>query len=132
VSEEKTLDEHDVTEIVPEILLVQTKSEILGRILKLPKPTVDSIIYKYSDPQEQLIHVIDTFVNQVHPKPTWRAIVDALKNPLINLPHLAEEIKQRHCPHLEEGRHFPCSNLGRFGGNATHAMMITHMPFLHG
>ena len=95
---EKILDAQDVAEVVREILVVQNKSETLGRVLKLPKVTVDRIIQQYCNPQDRLLHIIDEFVKQVEPSPTWRAIVDALKNPLIDEPRLAREIEGKFCP----------------------------------
>ena len=77
---------------------MRTKSDLLGRILKLPAATVDSIHLQYSDPQKCLFCVIDEFVKQVEPPPTWRVIVEALRNPLIGHSHLAQEIERKHCP----------------------------------
>ena len=84
--------------IVAQILDVQTKSKIFGRVLKLPPHTVDRIHVQYSDPEKCLFQVMDEFVKQVEPRPTWRAIVNALKDPLIGLTSLAEEIEGKHCP----------------------------------
>ena len=81
-----------------QILDVQTKSELFGRVLKLPAHTVDRIHKLYRDPEECLFQVMDEFVKQVEPRPTWRAIVNALRNPLIGLTSLAEEIENKHCP----------------------------------
>ena len=38
------------------------------------------------------------FTKQAEPKPTWRAIVAALRNPVVNLPQLAIRIEAKHCP----------------------------------
>ena len=88
----------DVPGIVAQILDVQTKSKIFGRVLKLPAHTVDRIHVQYSDPEECLFQVMDEFVKQVEPRPTWRAIVNALRNPLIGLTSLAEKMESIHCP----------------------------------
>ena len=102
-----TLDAQDVVEVVREIRVVQNKSETLGRILKLPKVTVDSISQEYSNPQDRLFRVIDEFVKQVEPSPTWRTIVDALKNPLVDEPRLAREIEGKFCPLTPEETGMP-------------------------
>ena len=78
-----------------QILDVQTKSKIFGRVLKLPASTVDRIHVQYSDPEECLFQVMDEFVKQVEPRPTWRAIVNALRNPLIGFTNLVEEIEYK-------------------------------------
>ena len=92
---DKTLDQRDVADVVREIIDVQTKSEILGRVLKLSKTKVGSIHHQRSDTQKCLIDVIDEFVTQLEPRPTWRVIVNALKNPLIGQTRLAEEIEKK-------------------------------------
>ena len=92
------MNQDDVPKVVCEILEVQTKSKTFGRVLGLPKVTVDSIHQQNSDPQEQLLGIIDEFVKQVEPSPTWRVIVEALRNPLIGHPSLAQKIEHKYCP----------------------------------
>ena len=95
--EDRILVRDDVPGIVAQILDVQTKSKIFGRVLKLPASTVDGIHMQYR-PEECLFQVMDEFVKQVEPRPTWRAIVNSLRNQLIGLTSLAEEIEGKHCP----------------------------------
>ena len=51
---------------------------------------MDSILQQYRDPRDQLFHIIDEFVRQVEPKPTWRTILEALRSPLIGEASLAQ------------------------------------------
>ena len=95
---DRRLYEDDIPKVVCEILEVQTKSKTFGRVLGLPKVTVDSIHHQNSDPQECLFGVIDEFVKQVEPPPTWRVIVEALRNPLINYYRLAHKVEMKYCP----------------------------------
>ena len=95
---DRTLNQEDVPNVVGEILEVQTKSKTFGRVLGLPKVAVDSIHLQNSDPQECLIGVLDEFVKQVEPPPTWRVILEALRNPLINYHRLALKVEMKHCP----------------------------------
>ena len=97
VPEDATLNDDDAMQIVCEIHEVQTKSATLGRLLKVKKTTVDSIHQQYSDPQERLVRVIDEFLKQVEPRPTWRIIANALRSSLINLPALAKKIEEKYC-----------------------------------
>ena len=108
--EDRTLNEEDVPKVVCEILEVQTKSKTFGRVLGLPKVTVDAIHLQNSDPQECLISVLDEFVKQVKPPPTWRVIVEALRNPLIGQHRLAQEIDSKYCPRppTDDGTHTLC------------------------
>ena len=110
---DRTLNQEDVPNVVGEILEVQTKSKTFGRVLKLPKATVDSIYQKYSDPQDRLFAVLDEFVKQVEPPPTWRVIVAALRHPLIGQHRLAQEIESKYCPRppTDDGTHTLCPSL---------------------
>ena len=94
----KRLNDDDVPEIVREIFDVRNDSETLGRVLKLSKATVDSILLQYNKPKDRLFRVIDEFMKGDEPAPTWGAIVCALRDPLIGLPHLAKKIENKYCP----------------------------------
>ena len=93
------MSQDDVPGVVCEILDVQMKSELFGRVLKLPATTVESIHQQYSSPQDRLFHIIDEFVKQVEPPPTWRVILEALRNPIISQHRLAQEIESKYSPH---------------------------------
>ena len=72
----------------------------MGVNLRIPSDKLDSITSRYDDNLKQLLYVIMEFLKQINPKPTWWAIVGALKSPLVGMPKLAEEIKAKFCsPH---------------------------------
>ena len=83
--------------VLEEILEAKTHARYIGLKFKLPKHVVDGIHTKYSDPQDHLHGIIEEYLKQVDPTPTWRAIADALRSPLVNLPHLAKRIEDKHC-----------------------------------
>ena len=91
------MDEEDVAEIVEKIMIVQTKSKTLGRLLKIPKATLDSIFQQYNSPNDRLFGVIDEFVKQIDPKPTWKVIVAALRSPLLRQSSLANKLENKYC-----------------------------------
>ena len=82
---DRLLSQDDVPDVACEILDVRTKSDLFGRVLKLPAATVESIHQQYSNPQDRLFHIIDELVKQVEPPPTWRVILEALRNPTITM-----------------------------------------------
>ena len=92
----ETLGPDDAMSVLEEILEAQTRARYIGLKLKLPKHVVDGIHTKYSDAQERLYNVIEEFLKQVNPTPTWRAIADVLRSPSVNLPHLAKRIEDKH------------------------------------
>ena len=100
---DRTLVQDDVPEIVAAILDAQTKSERLGRVLKLPASTVSGIHKQYRDPEDCLFHVVDEFVKQVDPRPTWRVILNALRHLTVRQTFLANAIERKHCPQAEDG-----------------------------
>ena len=70
----------------------------MGLNLKIPTDKLKNIKSLY-DNREQLLYVIMEFLKRVDPKPTWWAIVDALKSPTVGMPKLAEEIEAKlHSP----------------------------------
>ena len=95
---DETLSESDAAEILEELLSAQNQSYLLGLKLKLPLHEVEAIHLKYSDPRERLLHVIIAFLRQAQPRPTWRVIVEALGNPIVNLPALARRVEAAHFP----------------------------------
>ena len=105
--EDRNLNEDDVPNVVCEILDMQTQSELFGRVLKLPVSTLKFIHQQHRDPRKCLFAVIDEFVKQMEPPPTWRVILEALRHPLIGQHCLAQEIESKYCPH-------PPTNYGKF------------------
>ena len=88
----------DVANILEEILEAQNHSYVVGLKLKLPLHEVEAIHSTYLQPRDRLLRVLIEFTKQVEPKPTWRAIVAPLRNPVVNLPQLAKRLEAAHCP----------------------------------
>ena len=87
------LDKSDAMDIAAELLELESKYKILGHIFKVP---VESICADNSDQKYQLIDIIDHFLRQRKVHPTWRFILSALRNPLINNPQLAVAIEKKY------------------------------------
>ena len=90
---DKRLNKDDVTQIAGKLVDVHAKSDLFGRILKVPKGTVESISLRDNKDVNCLVQVISDFVNEVEPKPTWRVILEALRDPLLREFSLAREIE---------------------------------------
>ena len=97
-SGDDTLTPEDAVSVLEEIVEAENRSYRLGLKLKLPSHVVDSIKTQYSDPRDMLLQVLLEFMRQTEPRPTWRVIVDALRSPAVNLPHLAERVEAAHFP----------------------------------
>ena len=85
----------------------QNQSYVLGLKLKLPQYVVDGIYEAHSQPQDRLLQVLIAFTKQVDPRPTWRAIVSALRSPAVNLPQLAMKVEATHYPDPTASREPP-------------------------
>ena len=93
---DEILRDDDLAEVLRQLLKAKNKAYELGLELKLPQYEVESIRDTYQDPQERLTRVIEKFLKQACPEPTWRVIVHALKSPLVNNAQLAKEIETAH------------------------------------
>ena len=92
------LTPEDAVNVLDEIVEAQNQSYVLGLKLKLPVHVVEAICANHSQPRDRLLHVLIEFTKQVESRPTWRAIVDALRSPAVNLPQLAMRVEAAHFP----------------------------------
>ena len=90
------LKDDDLAQVLRELLKAKNKAYELGLELKLPQYEVESIRDTHQDPQERFTRIIEKFLKQVSPEPTWRVIVDALRSPLVNHAQLARKIEEAH------------------------------------
>jgi len=58
--------------------------------------TLEAIQYKYSDSADCLREVITEWLKAVHPKPTWRSLVHALRRPAVNESKLVAMLKRKY------------------------------------
>ena len=91
---DKTLKPDDAADVLEELLEAQNRSRYIGLKLRVPQHVVDGT---YSQPCDHLYSVIMEYLKKVEPRPTWKAIVDALKSPLVNFPNLAQKIERKYC-----------------------------------
>ncbi|CAI8030167.1 hypothetical protein GBAR_LOCUS17108, partial [Geodia barretti] len=97
---DKRLNKDDAVDIVRQLLDVQNKAKTLGRLLKLPRAIIEVTPQLTGDPQAPLFYIIDEFLKQVDPRPTWRLILNALRDPLIGEHSLAQEIEMSLTPDI--------------------------------
>ena len=85
------LTKKDIPEIITKLYDVHDESKKFGTLLKLPQSTVDAIhIIGGRDP---LFDVAEQFINHT-PTPTWNIVLEALRDPRITNPDLAENIEK--------------------------------------
>ena len=85
-------------DLLEELYPVCTSWYNIGLHLQIPYTTLDHFKQMYTDPlelmREMLRHWLDTAVN---PPPTWKAVITALRSPLVNKSHLAEQLESKYC-----------------------------------
>lgn len=85
----------------------QNKAHLLGLKLHVHPRDVEAIQTTYQQPTDRLLHIILAFLRQSDIEPTWRVIIDALRSPVVNLPHLATRLKRAHFPDPTAVRELP-------------------------
>ncbi|CAI8028826.1 hypothetical protein GBAR_LOCUS16380 [Geodia barretti] len=90
---DKRLKKDDAVNIVRQLLDVQIKAKTFGRLLELSRAIIEVTPQLTGDPQALSFYIIDEFLKQVDPRPTWRLILNALRDPLIGEHSLAQEIE---------------------------------------
>ena len=95
---DEPLTPDDAVNVLEEIIEAQNQSYVLGLKLRLPPHFVEDICEKHSEPRDRLLQIVAAFLQQVDPRPTWRAIVAALRSPAVNLPQLAMRVEAAHFP----------------------------------
>ena len=100
----------DTANVLEEIIEAKDQSYALGLELKLPLHVVEGICEAHSQPRNRLLQILDAFLQQGEPRPTWRAIVSALGSHAVNLPQLAMRVEAAHFPDPTPTHHDPPSD----------------------
>ena len=87
-----------------EIHDARTKWYDIGIELKVDVSTLKTIESMYSNSKDCLREVITEWLKAVHPKPTWRSLVDALRKPVVDESKLAAAIEVKYCSCITGGR----------------------------
>ena len=92
------LSDRDIRLVRREIYEVRAKWYDIGIELEVPTGTLKSIKSMYDSPAECLVEMLDTWLKQVDPKPSWRLLISALEQPTVGEERLAERLKHKHYP----------------------------------
>ena len=99
-ADEVDLDEclrlKDQGTIVNTLWPVRSKSYFIGMNLGVEVGTLE-VSKGALDKGTALTDVIRTWLTTVSPRPTWKALIDALRKPSVNEGVLANEIAKEHC-----------------------------------
>ena len=94
----------DLSTVRHELHDARTKWYDIGIELKVDVSTLKTIESMYSNSKDCLREVITEWLKAVHPKPTWRSLVDALRKPVVDESKLAAVIEGKYCSCITGGR----------------------------
>ena len=76
---------------------VADKWKVIGVLLEMPKGTLSHIADKHQrDPCSCLVEMLETWLERVHPPPTWAAIIEAIE--FLGEEQLGKELRDKYCP----------------------------------
>ena len=75
---------------------VAHKWKTLGIFLKIPIGRLDNIEAKHHDPEDRLREMLQVWLKQVHPPPTWASIINALDSDSLEEQWLAKELREKY------------------------------------
>ena len=74
---------------------VADKWRTIGLYMEIPKGKLAGIAVKYQgDPQSCLVEMLETWLERVHPPPTWAAIIEAVE--FLGEEQLGKELRQKY------------------------------------
>ena len=92
---ERSLRPEDAAKLLEELLPAQSMSYVFGLKLNLALHVVEGIHERYPEPQDRLLHVIIAYLRQDE-RPTWSAIIEALRSPAVGLQATARRLEEAH------------------------------------
>ncbi len=93
---------NDLATVLTELREVRADWYDIGLALNLTPGDLDAIKGPYKDPKECLRETIKEWLN-TSPDPSWKAIAQALRSPIVNRVILANLLEQEFCTHDRSG-----------------------------
>ena len=92
------MSDKDIKLVRREIFEARAKWYDIGIELEIPTGTLKSIRSMYDSPSDCLLEMLDTWLKQVDPKPSWRLLISALEQPAVGEKCLADKLKCKYYP----------------------------------
>ena len=108
--DDNILTESDAVNILEELTEALGQANILGVMLSIKPVELEVISKMYQDPKERFYQIILAFLRQAEPPPTWKAIVNGLRSPIVNLTALAKRVEAVHFPDPTASRDPPTTS----------------------
>ena len=76
---------------------VADKWEVIGVLLEIPKGKLSHIADKHQrDPCSCLVEMLETWLERLHPPPTWAVIIEAVE--FLGEEQLGKDLRDKYCP----------------------------------
>ena len=74
----------------------------IGLLLDIPYTTLDCFKQNHSDQLNLMREMLKEWLKTaVDPRPTWEAVVRALRSPLVNEKYVAEQLESKYCASVQ-------------------------------
>lgn len=92
------LTAEDLQDVLSELEPVKAQWNNLGLGLRLKRTDLEAIDSDHRNSLARLRAVLEIWLDTVEPRPTWRAIIQVLRSPLMSkTKSLADELERNHC-----------------------------------
>lgn len=86
-------------DLMEELHEVKTKWRAIGIQLEVDPTKLKHINFSHkTDPEAAFLEMIEAWMVQLEPEPSWSALVDALRSRSVGETALASDIERRRCP----------------------------------
>ena len=84
--------------LLNELHLVRASWYNIGVQLDIPHTTLDCFKQSYSDPTDLMREMLKCWLDTaVVPRPTWEAVITALRSPIVDKKSVAEQLESKYC-----------------------------------
>ena len=96
--------------LLNELHTVRANWYLIGLQLDIPHTTLDCLKQNHSDPSDLMREVLKYWLDTaVDPRPSWEAVVAALRSPVVDKKCIAEKLESMYCAsvqHVKESNGF--------------------------
>ena len=85
----------DLGLLLEELMCVRDQWYRLGLQLKVSPETLDAIRTQFTDPRDQLLEVLKTWL-KISDNPSWKTITNALRRRSVGRPSLADDLEAKY------------------------------------
>ena len=88
--------------LLNELHTVRASWYVIGLQLDIPHTTLDCLKQNHSDPSDLMREVLKYWLDTaVDPRPSWEAVVAALRSPIVDKKYIAEKLESTYCASVQ-------------------------------